>query len=246
MDSSNKNIKKANMQKGRTFAEINITENGPYIVSGRVPLRKEIIAIGSDNEPQKWLKAEAFKSKKTYALCRCGGSKNKPYCDGTHILINFDGTETADNASYIEKAKKYSGPELDLLDWPELCASARFCHRANGIWNLIKKSSDKKMRKIAIESACNCPSGRLVALEKNGGKIEPKHKKGIALVEDPQAKCSGPIWVKGGIPIKSSKGFYYEKRNRVTLCRCGASSNKPFCDGTHISIGFKADKKPKK
>ncbi|MEM4662465.1 MAG: CDGSH iron-sulfur domain-containing protein [Candidatus Diapherotrites archaeon] len=230
----------------RPYPEITITENGPYLVSGKVPLRKEIIAIGPDNEPERWEKAETFKVEKSYALCRCGSSKNKPLCDGTHRIINFNGTETAENSPYLKKAKKYTGQDLDLLDWPDICASARFCHRAGSVWNLIKKSSDKKLKKIAIESACNCPSGRLVALEKSGKHIEPKLKQEIALVEDPQAKCSGSLWVKGKIPIKSSKGFYYEKRNRVTLCRCGASNNKPFCDGTHIAIGFKAEYKPKK
>jgi len=50
---------------------------------------------------------------------------------------------------------------------------------------------------------------------------------------------SSAIWVKGGIPIQSSKGFVYEIRNRVTLCRCGKSANKPFCDGTHVKIRFR-------
>ena len=49
---------------------------------------------------------------------------------------------------------------------------------------------------------------------------------------------SGPIWVKGGIRIEGADGKSYEIRNRVTLCRCGQSSNKPFCDGTHASMHF--------
>ncbi|MEO5901562.1 MAG: CDGSH iron-sulfur domain-containing protein [Ilumatobacteraceae bacterium] len=49
---------------------------------------------------------------------------------------------------------------------------------------------------------------------------------------------AGPIWVRGGIPISSSDGRAYEVRNRVTLCRCGASTNKPFCDASHAPIGF--------
>ncbi len=66
------------------------------------------------------------------------------------------------------------------------------------------------------------------------GELEPEFKPGISLVEDPFRKASGPLWVKGGIPVKSSKGFRYEVRNRVTLCRCGRSGNKPFCDGSHL------------
>ncbi len=58
------------------------------------------------------------------------------------------------------------------------------------------------------------------------------------MIEDPQEGVSGPLWVRGGIPVVSADGTPYEVRNRVTLCRCGASQNKPFCDGSHASIGF--------
>ena len=61
---------------------------------------------------------------------------------------------------------------------------------------------------------------------------------GIGLVEDPQKKVSGPIWVKGGVEIESEDGQAYEARNRVTLCRCGQSDNKPFCVGNHIRAQF--------
>jgi CDGSH-type Zn-finger protein len=49
----------------------------------------------------------------------------------------------------------------------------------------------------------------------------------------------GPLLVRGGIPVESEDGRPYEVRNRVTLCRCGHSRNKPFCDGTHDQIGFR-------
>ena len=65
--------------------------------------------------------------------------------------------------------------------------------------------------------------------------FEPPFDPAIGLIEDPVIKVSGPIWVKGGIRIESSDGSSYEIRNRVTLCRCGQSQNKPFCDGTHVS-----------
>ena len=69
----------------------------------------------------------------------------------------------------------------------------------------------------------------------NGGKaIEPDFEPSIGLVMDTQAGKMGPLWVRGGIPIESADGKTYEIRNRVTLCRCGKSSNKPFCDGSHL------------
>jgi CDGSH-type Zn-finger protein len=51
-------------------------------------------------------------------------------------------------------------------------------------------------------------------------------------------QCAGPLWLRGGVQVIGADGFHYELRNRVTLCRCGASQNKPFCDGTHASIKF--------
>jgi len=69
--------------------------------------------------------------------------------------------------------------------------------------------------------------------------VETELPVSIGLVEDPEQQCSGPLWLRGGIPVFAADGFEYEVRNRVTLCRCGASNNKPFCDGTHASIKFR-------
>lgn len=74
--------------------------------------------------------------------------------------------------------------------------------------------------------------------QKTGKPIEPDFEESLSLAEDPEANCSGPIWAKGGVEIESADGTKYEKRNRVTLCRCGKSRNKPFCDGNHIPFGF--------
>ncbi|HLY53399.1 MAG TPA: CDGSH iron-sulfur domain-containing protein, partial [Steroidobacteraceae bacterium] len=83
------------------------------------------------------------------------------------------------------------------------------------------------------------PSGRLVAYERSSGApLEPALPQSIGVIEHPREGASGPLWVRGGIPIVSADGFAYEVRNRVTLCRCGASRNKPFCDGSHYAIKF--------
>lgn len=74
--------------------------------------------------------------------------------------------------------------------------------------------------------------------KKTGEPIEPEFEPSISLIEDPQAESSGPVWVKGGLAIESEDGTAYEARNRVTLCRCGRSNNKPFCDGTHVDVRF--------
>jgi len=212
--------------------KIIVSTDGPYLVSGDFPLEKEIVVCGKDGIPLKWKKGEKYSYKKRCVLCRCGKSNSKPFCDGTHMAIKFDGTETANNKKFLEQCHEIVGDKLILRDAPKLCSAARFCHRGGDIWDNVQKSSSK-YQKIAIDDACDCPSGRLVMYDKKTGKeIEPKFKQSISLTEDDE-KVMGPIWVKGKIPIESQEGRKYEIRNRVTLCRCGKSNNKPFCDGEH-------------
>ena len=219
--------------------KIKVTKNGPYFISGNIPLDKEFIKSDKEGYPIKYVKGKYYHNKKNYLLCRCGNSKHKPYCDNTHIKISFDGTETASKNNYIDRAKKIPGPKLILNNDPELCASARFCTRAGGIRKLTENSDDKKSKKTAVQEVCSCPSGSLVIIDKKTGRpIEPDLKNYISILEDPDKKVGGQIQIKGGIPVESSEGFKYEIRNRVALCRCGKSDNKPFCDGNHITFGF--------
>jgi len=219
-------------------AKIKIIKDGPFVVSGNISLDKRIIGVNKEGDPDKWIQGKKYPVQKSYSLCRCGESKNKPFCDGSHLLVNFVGTETATRESYSEQADEVGGPTLKLFDVLKLCAVARFCYRAGGTWKLTRQSNDPESRKIAIEETGDCPSGRLVVQNiKTEKTIEPYFKYSISVVEDPQKNVSGPLWIKGGIPIESSDCFEYEIRNRCTLCRCGKSGNK-FCNGTHIEVGF--------
>lgn len=220
-------------------AKIVIARNGPYRVSGGLPLGKEIARIGREEEPEAWVAGQAYPAREDYILCRCGQSKHKPFCDNSHVEAGFDGTETASREPYAEQAKKIAGPGIDLMDAEPLCSEARFCHPRGDTWHLTLRSGDPGNRELVIQQACDCPSGRLTACDKTTGKpIEPDFEPRISLIEDPQKKASGPIWVKGGVEIESEGGEAYETRNRVTLCRCGMSDNKPFCVGNHIRAGF--------
>lgn len=214
--------------------KIQVSKNGPYLVSAGVPILKQTIICDSEGTSFEWRVDTKYPLQEKCALCRCGQSKNKPFCDGTHVKVGFDGTETAGQEEYLNEAIEINGPAAKLTDIEILCASARFCHRAGGIWNLIPQSSEPKAKRIAIEEACDCPSGRLVVWDKKAKKtIEPDFEKSIVLIEDPWVGVIGPIWVRGGIPVESVEGKAYRVRNRVTLCRCGKSSNKPFCDSSH-------------
>jgi CDGSH-type Zn-finger protein len=240
MEIKSRNWRRQMSTQKASNAKIQIAKDGPYMVSGALPMSKQTIGTNSAGESVKWIAGQAYPVLATYALCRCGQSATKPYCDGTHKKIKFDGTETASREPYQRQAKVMQGPTLSLTDVEQLCAFARFCDPHGQVWNLVDETDHPGARKNFVRQVGDCPSGRLVAWDNATGKsIEPTFEPSIGLIEDPANQCAGPVWLRGGIEVIGSDGFHYEVRNRVTLCRCGASKSKPFCDGTHAAIKFK-------
>ena len=217
-----------------------VSENGPYLVYGGLPIALQTIVPNDQKMSWDWLEGRAFESADEVALCRCGQSGHKPFCDGSHERVHFNGRETASREPYEKLAETISGPAMNLSDEENLCAFARFCDPAGKIWNLIGRTDDPKVRELVIREAAHCPSGRLVVRDVGSGAThEPALPPSVGVVEDPALRVSGPLWVRGGVPVESPDGRRYEVRNRMTLCRCGASQNKPFCDGSHASIKFR-------
>ncbi|MDR1017077.1 MAG: CDGSH iron-sulfur domain-containing protein [Coriobacteriales bacterium] len=219
-------------------AKIEITNDGPYLVSGGLPLSQEqMVTVGDHREMRP---GRTFEVEDSYALCRCGHSKNMPFCDGSHLSADFEGAETASHQPFAERAEHFEGPTLSLED-DERCAFARFCHRAGSeVWSLTERAQDAETREEAMKAAYECPAGRLQHHDKeNGDKlVEPELSPRIDLLEDPEKSCSGPIYVQGGVELVGADGEAYEQRNRYALCRCGHSDNKPFCDAMHVSVGY--------
>jgi CDGSH-type Zn-finger protein len=216
-------------------AKIEVTKDGPYLVSGNLPLSEQWIVTNDEGDSLEYREGKKFPAQAQYALCRCGHSSSKPFCDGTHGKVKFDGAETASHQPYIEQAETIDGPAMTLTDQENLCAFARFCDPKGRIWNLVTQDS-AEAQEIVKHEAAHCPAGRLVVWDKKTGKpIEPEFEPSLGLIEDTEKKVGGPIWVRGGIPIVSADGKTYEIRNRMTLCRCGKSNNKPFCDGNHAA-----------
>ncbi len=177
---------------------VTVSRNGPYIVTGSVPIRTMEICNDAEGNCRTWKTVHEFPLQEQYALCRCGHSKNKPFCDGTHAEIHFDGTETAGDEAYLRHPDSTEGRDLRLEDVGNLCVHARFCMRAGGIWNLTRNSGIPEARDTAIEEACNCPSGRLVVRDRKSGRaIEPELEKSIVLIEYPARHEHGPLWVRG-------------------------------------------------
>lgn len=212
---------------------ITVLKDGPYVVDGGVPLNRKSIVYSEWHEPMTWRTDAALGARPKYRLCRCGESKHKPYCDNTHTRVGFDGTETASTTPSEERRERVEAQGITVTDERGLCTRAGFCgNRVTNVWGLLEQAEDSRTRFEIIQRVERCPSGRL-AYELEDGPIEPHLPTAIAVTKD------GPYWVTGGITVTMSDGRQVETRNRVELCRCGQSSNKPFCDGTHLAIKFR-------
>ena len=199
--------------------KITCAPNGPYLLADVANLRR---ASG-----------EALPAQGA-ALCRCGGSKKKPFCDGTHRTNGFSDRNTADPSK--SKRQAYAGKRITILDNRALCAHAAFCtddlasvfrHRENP-WIVADGATVEKI----IETVRKCPSGAL-SYAIDGVEAEPPRRAPMVTVTD-----NGPYAVTGGIELVGVKLGDGASSEHYTLCRCGASKNKPFCDGSHWDVGF--------
>ncbi len=213
---------------------IRIESGGPYRVSGRVSLARTAQVETEYGEPVDWAPFAPLEAGEAYALCRCGRSTTKPFCDDTCTTFTWDSAEVADRAPRAEGARVFQGTGVVMSDNHSFCTHAGYCgDRFTSVWQMIRKTDDPEVRERLKAMIDRCPSGTLAhAPDADAPNEEPAFEQGIGVVKD------GPYWVRGRIPVESADGSTYEVRNRMTLCRCGGSENKPFCDGTHWENGF--------
>jgi CDGSH-type Zn-finger protein len=222
-----------------------IVHNGPYQVRGTVPLVRKTQIVSEYGEPLTWKKeGELEVAAEEYYLCRCGHSEKKPFCDGTHRKTGWDGTEHASTEGTSEHRIPLRGTRLIVTKDLSFCMGSGFCGmRDADISEFVAASHDTKMRSLVMAMVERCPSGALTyKVEEGDVDIEPDLPQQIAVTTEitSDGPIEGPLWVTGGIPIERSDGQPFEARNRVTLCNCGLSSNKPLCDGTHRYVAEQA------
>jgi CDGSH-type Zn-finger protein len=237
---------------GSAERKILVVPNGPYLVYGNVPLVRKQKIVSTERRSITWHKTEVLETEEVYALCRCGQSTSKPFCDGTHAGIAFDGAESADTRATAARVKilpgsttagdgdvVLEGAGIVVKRDPSLCMRAGFCvGRLKGIPAMLAGAADSDVRAQIIGMIERCPSGSYTyALTPGGRDVEPDLPAAIAVTAE-EGDLAGALWVTGGIPVARSDGKPFEARNRVTLCRCGRSKAKPLCDGTHRDIGF--------
>ena len=224
--------------------KIVVKKDGSYHVFGDVPLVTKEQVVSEFGEPLTWKKGEPINtvnhqaSDGHYSLCRCGHSKSKPFCDGTHHEIGFDGTETADTLTNAER--RFTNPNGEGLVVKRdgyLCMTSGFCgNRKTNIERMLDETAEPRERAEIIAMIERCPSGTYTySMKKDEPDIEPDLPVEIAVTTEitSEGPINGSLWVTGNIPVERSDGKKFETRNRVTLCNCGESCKKPLCDGTH-------------
>lgn len=220
--------------------KITIKAKGPYLAFGRPPLALQFIMPNDAGESWYFQEGKHFSTEtEPTALCRCGASRRKPYCDGSHLHHEWSPELTAEPESLLDDAERLEGENISVTDNRRYCGFARFCEAAGGI-DALTGSDDVREQELAVREASMCPSGSLMAWSNRGRKPhEFRYEPSLGLIEDISTGSSGGLWVRGGIRIEREDGTQYEIRNRNILCRCGASSNKPYCDGTHVSVRWR-------
>ena len=195
--------------------------NGPYLVRGLEHLKG----------PQ----GNRMDSPPVMALCRCGGSANKPFCDGTHQKNGFSDARLAERGT--DQRESYRGQKITIHDNRSICAHAGLC--TDGLAAVFKYGSEPWIdasgaaAEAIVETIRRCPSGALsYTLDGIPGE-EPPQESSITVTRD------GPYAVEGAAQLLDPSWAQGASTEHYTLCRCGASRNKPFCDGTHWSAGFK-------
>ena len=213
-----------NSTEQATRPTIEPSENGPYIVRNLQNFRNS--------------KKAELETKPTIALCRCGGSANKPFCDGTHAKIGFSGKQLTDGSK--DRRDNYVGEHITVHDNRGICAHIGFCtDKLPAAFRLKTEpwiDPDGAEVEEVIKAVRRCPSGALShsidGVEHRDQDREPT----ITVSKD------GPYFVTGGVELQVDSRGEGASAEHYALCSCGGSNNKQFCDGTHWSIKFEDEK----
>lgn len=203
--------------------------DGPYLVTNADDL-------------QDWL-GQPLATTPQLALCRCGQSASKPYCDGSHAGVDF--TDTKSDQRLQDRRDVYRGQQVVVLDNRGTCAHSGFCtDRLNTVFHLGQEPfvtpSGARMDEI-IRAVRACPSGALsYALSSNECRQEVEQQDrspAIEVSKDGPYRFTGAVRLTevDGSPVERNEGASEE---HYSLCRCGQSQNKPFCSGMHWYIDF--------
>ncbi|WP_462272856.1 CDGSH iron-sulfur domain-containing protein [Methanohalophilus sp.] len=203
---------------------IKVSKDGPYIVSNLNTLRNS--------------KGVFIETKPTIAMCRCGGSGNKPFCDGTHMKNGFSGEKKEDRVP--DKMDTYKGKAITIHDNRGVCSHRGHCtdnlpsvfRRGVEPWIDPDGAAPEEIAKVIRM----CPSGALSYTMDGQLYKDYPHNAEVFVAKD------NAYNVVGNIELEDTDGSEPETQDHYCLCRCGGSKNKPFCDGSHWYIEFEDEK----
>ncbi|MEY9864275.1 CDGSH-type Zn-finger protein/truncated hemoglobin YjbI [Catenulispora sp. GAS73] len=207
---------------------VDVAENGPYLVTNLERL-SDWLGLPLPVRPQ-------------MALCRCGGSENKPYCDGTHAVNGF--TDAKDPNRTADRLDTYEGVEVTIQDNRGVCAHSGFCtDRLASVFHVNEEPfitpSGGRVDDI-VRAVRSCPSGALSYTSDGVSRVGQADTARPAAIE---VSKDGPYRVTGAIELYDHVGLQVVRNEgasleHFSLCRCGHSQNKPFCSGMHYYVGF--------
>ena len=202
--------------------------DGPYLIKDDEDATVTLRVTAADGEQTS--------AARGVALCRCGGSANKPFCDGTHRNNGFSDARATDGS--LDRRQSYAGSRITIHDNRGICAHAGFCtDNLSSVFRMGEEpwiDADGAAVEAIVDVVKKCPSG---ALSYSIDAAEFQHS-----VDAPEITVirDGPYRVSGVELAEHALGEGATSA-RYTLCRCGASKNKPFCDGSHWHVGFSDD-----
>ena len=197
---------------------------------------RSLLVKGLDNLQNS--KGEELPTESMIALCRCGHSETKPFCDGTHKKVGFTDEKLSDGSNH--KKENYAGRQITIHDNRGICAHAGICtDQLASVFRLRQEPwidpDGAEVEKI-IETIKQCPSG---ALSYTMNDVEYREQDRPAMI---YISKNGPYYVQGGVELQGVPQSDYPSKEHYALCRCGQSKNKPFCDGSHWAVKFEDDK----
>ncbi|SEB40315.1 Uncharacterized Fe-S cluster protein YjdI [Tenacibaculum sp. MAR_2009_124] len=149
-------------------------------------------------------------------------------------MVYQERTKTKIMSEGKEILKTYEKDELKVYWKPNSCIHSTKCWKGliqvfnpkNRPWVNLETATSKRIQKQIDE----CPSGALSYELNTDGKAK----------YDTEVKCleNGPLIIMGDVHVINSNGAEELKKKATAFCRCGASNNKPYCDGTHGKVGF--------
>ena len=211
-------------------ASIQTAHNGPYLVTN-VPAIRTHLGQPLPAPPQ-------------LALCRCGGSARKPFCDGSHAGNGF--SDAKDPNRVPDRRDTYDGEQVTVFDNRGICQHSGFCtDRLNTVFRAGQEPfvapSGGRMDEI-VRAVRDCPSGALSLAfdgheERDLADGHNRREPAIEITADGPYRVTGRVALvaAGGGDVARAEG---SSREHYALCRCGHSQNKPFCSGMHWYIGF--------